>query len=42
MDTLIAHLALKIGTCVVGWLLTLLARPAQQAVPDEALDQVRV
>ena len=42
MDTLIAHLALKISTCVVGRLLTFLARPAQQAVPDEALNQVRV
>ena len=42
MDTLIAHLALKIGACVIGRLLTLLASPAQQAVPDEALDQVRV
>ena len=42
MDTLIAHLALEIGSLMVRRLLTLFARPTQQAMPNKALDKVGV
>lgn len=42
MHTLVAHLALKIVSCVIGWLLALLASPAQEAMPNEAFDQICV
>lgn len=42
VDALVAHLTLEVLLSAVGRLLALLARPAQETVPDEALDECGV
>ena len=42
MDALVTHLTLKVGGGLVSWMLALFAGTAEKAVPDEALDKIRM